>query len=138
MSEAPIPIITKGPDNKIIEINIFKAQLKFYDIQYNLYSDELNYDKLKLVLIQNDNNYNKYEQQFNLDDFYKINKYFKMFDSLKNLENDLIEIIKDNNIEITNIDNNEINLKIKVLSRHDNLVNIKLKKNELNEKEKLD
>lgn len=82
MSEAPIPIITKSPDNKIIEINIFKAQLKFYDIQYNLYSDELNYDKLKLVLIQNDNNYNKYEQQFNLDDFYKINKYFKMFDSL--------------------------------------------------------
>ena len=66
-----------------------------------------------------------------------MNKYFKMFDNIEELETDLISIIKDNNIEISNILENEIILQLKVLARNDNLVKINLQKVEINEKDKI-
>ena len=61
-----------------------------------------------------------------------------MFDKLNSLENDLIEIIKEKNIEIININSKEITILLKVLSHTDNLVNFQLEKIKLNETETMD
>ena len=66
-----------------------------------------------------------------------MNKYFKMFDDLNELENDLINTIKENNIEITNIIEKEILINLKVFARNNNIVTIKLKQAEINEKDKI-
>ena len=54
------------------------------------------------------NTYEKYKNELNLNYIKKLNKYFKMFDNINELENDLIDINKENNIEIANVSKNEI------------------------------
>jgi hypothetical protein len=61
-----------------------------------------------------------------------------MFESLKELSDDLIAIINDKKIEIEKCTNDNIILKINVMTRNNNIVNINLKKSELNQKEKYD
>ena len=133
--EAPIP---KKPDKEIKEIIKYKVELEFNQNNYELIISDINNDKIKFILLEKDNSCNKYEAIFNLEYFYLKNKYFKMFDKLNSLENDLIEIIKEKNIEIININSKEITIQLKVLSRTDNLVNFQLEKIKLNETETMD
>ena len=133
--EAPIPI-TKGLE-KSISINIIKTQIEYNNNIYILYLEKINDYKLKFILDKNEKDNLKYENEYELNDFYLKNKYFKMFDSLKDLETDLVEIIKENNICVIEI-NKEINLQLKVVSRKENIVNFKINKVELNQKEKID
>ena len=60
-----------------------------------------------------------------------------MFDDLNELENDLINTIKENKIDIIKATENEISFNLKVLSRNDNNVIFKLKKAEIDEKDKI-
>lgn len=68
-----------------------------------------NEEIIKFILMSKDiNTYEKYKNELNLNYFKKLNKYFKMFDNINELENDLIAINKENNIEIANVSKNEI------------------------------
>ena len=135
MEEAPC-IMFETPKND--EKNIFNTEILYNEISYTFSINKFNEDKLKFIILnKNSKDTKKYYNIFSLDDFKKMNKYFKMFDDLNELENDLINTIKENNIEITNIIEKEILINIKVLARNNNIVTIKLKQAEINEKDKI-
>ena len=96
------------------------------------------WNKLKFILLnKKTKDTKKYFSIYTLNDFKKLNKYFKMFDDLNELENDLINTIKENKIDIIKATENEISFNLKVLSRNDNNVIFKLKKAEIDEKDKI-
>ena len=136
--ESRIPIPISKDSSKFIPITIIKTQLEFNNNIYTFYLDKIGDLKLKFILVKNGRNCLKYENEYDLNDLHQKNKYFKMFDTLKDLQTDLIEIIKEKNICIKNINNKEIILQLKVISRKDNIINFQLSKVELNEKEKID
>lgn len=136
--ESPIPIRISKDSSKFLPITIIKTQLEFNNNIYTFYLDKIGDNKLKFILVKNGRNCIKYEHEYELNDFHLKNKYFKMFDTLKDLQTDLIEIIKEKNICIKSINNKEINLQLKVISRKDNIINFQLNKVELGEKEKID
>lgn len=130
-----ITMETPEPDN--IEINLLKKDLLFNNKQFNLNMEKINEDTIKLIILNNSNGCDKYEGEYNFKNFQLLNKYFKMFNNFDELINDLIEIIQENNIEITNETDNEIFINVKVMSRKDNIVKLCLKKKELYEKDKI-
>jgi len=135
MAEAPC-IMFETPENE--EKSIINKELVFKEMKFNFSINRINEDQIKFILLNKEiKDYKKYYNIFSLDNFKNMNKYFKMFDELSELENDLISIIKDNNIEIINVTKNEISINLKVLSRNDNIVTIKLKKAEIEEKDKI-
>ena len=135
MEVAPCPI-TKGFE-KEIEVNLIKSTIEYNQNFYSFSLNKINDNKLKFILFQ-DEKRSRYENQFDLNYFHILNKYFKMFDTLLDLEKDLIELIKEKNIKISNINNTkEAILQLTVFSRSDNIVNFKLLKIELNQKEKI-
>ena len=135
MEEAPC-IMFETPKND--EKNIFNTEILYNEISYTFSINKFNEDKLKFIILnKKSKETKKYYNIFSLDDFKKMNKYFKMFDDLNELENDLINTIKENNIEITNIIEKEILINIKVFARNNNIVTIKLKQAEINEKDKI-
>ena len=66
-----------------------------------------------------------------------LNKYFKMFDTLKELENDLIGLNNSKKIEISNVTETNFNLCINVLTLDNNKATISLNKCELSDKDKI-
>ena len=135
MEEAPC-IMFETPKND--EKNIFNTEILYNEISYTFSINKFNEDKLKFIILnKKSKDTKKYYNIFSLDDFKKMNKYFKMFDDLNELENDLINTIKENNIEITNIIEKEILINLKVFARNNNIVTIKLKQAEINEKDKI-
>ena len=135
MEEAPC-IMFETPKND--EKNIFNKEILYNEISYTFSINKFNEDKLKFIILnKKSKDTKKYYNIFSLDDFKKMNKYFKMFDDLNELENDLINTIKENNIEIKNIIEKEILINIKVFARNNNIVTIKLKQAEINEKDKI-
>ena len=136
--DAPSPIIeTEIPE--YIEKNIINIELSFNKITYILNINRINEDKIKFILNRIDIKevlYN-YQNTYSLENLKSMNKYFKMFDTLNELENDLISIIKENNIEINNVSDNQILLQLKILARNDNIVTIILKKVEIDDKYKI-
>lgn len=136
--EAPIPITPQSYEKEEPVINLVHFELKYKEIKYNCELNRIGNNKIEFVIFNEKNNCNKYKNQFSLQDFASINKYFKMFESLKELSDDLIAIINDKKIEIEKCTNDNIILKINVMTRNNNIVNINLKKSELNQKEKYD
>jgi len=132
--EVPELIIFTKNDNK--EITLMAFELENNGINYQCDMSMVNGDKIKFIIFDKKNKFNKYEQKFSLSDFININKYFKMFDSLKELGDELIGIIKDKKIEIENCEYNNITLKIHLMIRNNNFAFINLPKVELNENEK--
>ena len=120
------------------EKNIYNEVISYNEINYNFNINKLNEDKLKFILLnKKTKDTKKYFNIYTLNDFKKLNKYFKMFDDLNELENDLINTIKENKIDIIKATENEISFNLKVLSRNDNNVIFKLKKAEIDEKDKI-
>ena len=128
--EAPKPIMT--PENS--ENNFMNFNLTFNKNDYECIFYDINNEKIKII-IKSENN--KYQNILSFNDFKNLNKYFRMFDSLKELENDLIGLYNSQKIEISNIFENSLNLCINVLTLENNQVFIQLKKVELNDKEKI-
>ena len=126
--EAAEPIMTPS---KIIEIKFLELNLIFNNINYECCFYELD-EKIKINIIVDKV---KYENIILLNEFKNLNKYFKMFDNLKELKKDLIGLSNSKKIEIINISENEILLCINVLTLDNNKVIIELKKAELKDKE---
>ena len=135
--DAPHPIM-ETPLPKNTEKNIINIDLSYNNKTYCLSINIINEEIIKFISKnKNFNEYEKYEKEFNLEDFKNMNKYFKMFDNINELEKDLIPLIKENNVEIFNITKNECKLSLKVFTRIDNIVLIDLKKVEINDKENI-
>ena len=129
--ETPIPT----EDEKII-INI---KLLFKNNSFNLIIKKLKEDKICFIIpSKNSEEFKKYQIELTLEKLKEMNKFFKMFDTLDELEIELINIAKENGIQITEYTKNEIILNIKIFARNNNIVKIKLRKVEMNEKEKLE
>ena len=122
MSDDQQSIFMETPE----EDSLMIKEIMYKDIKYNLYINKKN-DKIKFSLL---NDFDKYEKEYILKDLHKINKYFKMFDNLENLVNDLIANISEykNDLQIINVNNQEFSINIKILAREDNIVKIVLKK----------
>lgn len=83
-----VPALTLETQEKIfIEFNLF-----YNTISYKCSFYDINNKKIKMNIISNDN-VDKFEKILDFDDFKKLNKYFKMFDSLNELEKDLLGLI---------------------------------------------
>ena len=79
----------------------------------------------------------KMNYELNFIKFKELNKYFKMFDSLKELEDDLTGLNKSGKIEILNVSEKKIDICINVLTLDNNKFIIELYKVELNDKDKI-
>jgi len=60
-----------------------------------------------------------------------------MFEILNELQDDLLEIIKDNNIEIINVSKDEIIIALKVSLKNDNVIKLKLQKIRIDDRDKI-
>ena len=132
-SPVMIPVI-KG--DTVEEENLMIKEIIFQDIKYD-FSINKACEKIKFILF---NDIEKYEKEFTLKNFHSLNQYFKMFDNIDELIKDLIDIIseKEDNTEIIYGNNQEISVKIKIKIRKDiKIVEIKLKKREINQKDKI-
>ena len=76
--EAPKPIMT--PENS--ENNFMNFNLTFNKNDYECIFYDINNEKIKII-IKSENN--KYQNILSFNDFKNLNKYFRMFDSIKEL-----------------------------------------------------
>ena len=97
---------------------------------------DINNKKIKLNILSFDN-FTKYESLLSLEDFKGLNKYFKMFDTLEELEKDLVGLYNSNKIQIESISENNLKLCFNVLTLENNRAIIALDKAELSDKDKI-
>ena len=118
---------------------INNIQLLFNRKKYYFSINEIN-DKIKFILINRDYNSNsEYQCINNYQDFIDINEYFRKFENINQISNELIHIIQENNFDIINETENIIEIQLLILSlSYNNKVKIVLTKmkNEENENEK--
>ena len=69
------------------------------------------------------NKSNQYIKEFNLNDFKELNKNFRIYDSLEEIEIDLINYINTKKFEVIQIKEDEAILKLTIISSKDNIVN---------------
>ena len=118
--------------------NVFNLDIILNDNHFDFKINKINDNKIAFIIKNKDiNKYTEYEKELTLENLQNINKYFKMFETLDELINDLISIIKENNIEIGIQSENIISIKLKIFARIDNVVVINLEKKEIKEKEKI-
>ena len=128
--EAPIPITSFENIEKIF----LSFNLVFNNIIYQCSFCEINNENFRINVISGKD---KYETELSFIEFKNLNKYFKMFDTIKGLENDLKGLSDSKKIDISNIFENRLDLCINVLTLEDNKVIIQLNKAELDDKEKI-
>jgi len=124
---------------KTVEINIINTELFYNKIKFDFSINKINEDKLRFILLNKNSNIfiEKYHAIYNLEQLKSINKYFKMFEKLNELQDDLLEIIKDNNIEIINVSKDEIIITLKVSLKNDNIIKLKLQKISIDDRDKI-
>ena len=128
--ETPNPISIKINETIFLNINLI-----FNSNSYSIDFYDINNEIIKIIAFSN--NSKKYIFTSYFKDFKQLNKYFKMFDTLKELEYDLIGLNKSKKIEIIKITETGLNLCINVLTLENNKVIITLKKEGINDKEKI-
>ena len=140
MEEQRLSIET--PFLKISNKNVFNSDITLNDNHFDFNINKINDSQIAFIILNKDiSNYTEYKKELTLEDFKNMNKYFKIFETIDELLNDLISIIKDNNIQIGIQSENivSIKLKLKFFSRIEdiNIVSINLAKREIKEKEKI-
>ena len=128
--EAPVPVTSFENIEKIF----LNFNLAFNNIIYQCSFCEKNNEKIRINVISGKD---KYETELGFIEFKTLNKYFKMFDTIKGLENDLKGLSDSKKIDISNIFENRLDLCINVLTLEDNKVIIQLNKAELDDKQKI-
>lgn len=98
--------------NLNFENNIF--QLSISTIDKNLIQFDLN-------CINNKSNH--YVKKFNLNDFKELNKNFRIYNTLEEIEKDLIKYINSKKFEVIQIKEEEAILKLTIISAKDNIIN---------------
>ena len=127
----------ENPNHKNIQKSLINKELLYNKIIFHFSIIQINEDKLKFILSSKDDNNIEYNNEYNYQNFLKMNKYFKMFDNINDLSKDLITLINDNNLEIINYSDDAITISINAFSRENSNVILELKKEEINDKEKI-
>ena len=130
--DAPIPFYetTKKPTNFEEEKNLLDFTLQLNKKAYNGSLKHIQGDKIKITITSSNYIFQMYEKEFNLYDFQNINRNFKVYDNINEIENDLIDYIKQNKIKITEVNKNKITLELTIIAQKDNIVNIKIERKE--------
>ena len=124
-------------DAKIQEYN--EKNLLDFSLYYNK-------EKYNCSLIEIENKYlkfkatfenEKYEAKFSFNDFLDMNKNFRIYDDLKELENDLVSYIKQDHMSIITIEDNILYFHLKIVAKSNDFISLKLNKiEEIKEDEK--
>ena len=69
------------------------------------------------------NKSNQYIKEFNLNEFKELNQIFRIYDTLEEIEKDLIKYIMTKKFEVIQIKEDEAILKLTIISTKDNIVN---------------
>ena len=112
------------PIHKNEEKILFNMPILFNDKKYSFNIYKINENKAKFNLSYKEYNDIEYQNIIIFQNFGNMNKYFRMFDNINDLLNDLISKFKENKFEIQNYTNNLITINIKFYSRYDNIDNI--------------
>lgn len=130
-------------ENPFISIEDKKEENEIFLITFNLENERYNCDMyiinekvIKFLIVDNNNKMNKYEKEYTLADFISINKYFKMFDDMEELSNELIEIIKEKKIKFVSCQDNNFILQININKRNNNIIQLNFPKVEVKLKDK--
>ena len=141
MADAPSPI---SMENRIItssgdsgEKHILDFSLKFNEESYSCTLKMIDNAIIKFILTSNKNSLLIYENEFDLSTFQMLNRNFKIYEDIIEIESDLVSYIKQNNLTISEIKEKEIILKLQLFSKKDNIAYIKLDKKKFNEKDKI-
>ena len=130
--EVKIPIFqTPNPNDFEEEKNLLDFSLKFNEKSYNCSIKEIKENKIKIIMILSNYPFQIYENEFNLYNFHNLNRNFRIYDNIKECTNDLISYIKQNKIRITDVQKKEIILELDIITKKDNIVNIKLNRKEI-------
>ena len=129
MDDAPFPVMeTKKPKN--IEVkNLLDFSLLFNEKSYKCSLKETEESYIKIIATLSKFPFNIYENEFNLYDFQSLNKNFRIYDDIKELENDLISYIKQNQIRISEFQGDKIILELTIIAKSDNIITITLNRN---------
>lgn len=131
MEEAPIPVIeTKKPDN-IEEKNLFDFSLLFNEKSYKCSLKEIEESNIKIIVSPSNCSFKIYEGEFTLYDFQNLNRNFRIYDNIKELENDLIGYIEQNKIKISEIQDNKLKLELTIIAKLDNIITIILNRSKV-------
>ena len=124
----------KTPDND--EKNLFDFSLKFNKKDYNCSLKEIG-DRYLNIIVTFDSQ--KYENIYNLADFQKMNKNFRIYDVIDEFEKDLINYINTKRLKIINIQNNKLLLELIIVAKSNFIIILELNRTDnTNEKEKSD
>ena len=124
----------KMPDND--EKNLFDFSLKFNKKDYNCSLKEIG-DRYLNIIVTFDSQ--KYENIYNLADFQKMNKNFRIYDVIDEFEKDLINYINTKRLKIINIQNNKLLLELTIVAKSNYIIILELNRTDnTNEKEKSD
>ena len=118
------------------EKNFLDFELSYNSKIYKGILSDVNNTKIKINILSFDN-FAKYESLLSLEDFKGLNKYFKMFDTLEELEKDLVGLYNSNKIQIDSLSENNLKICFNVLTLENNRVIIVLDKAELSDKDKI-
>ena len=141
--DAPTPMFLK-PNLKPIETietiekenNIADFSLNYNKMDYQCSLYNVNDSRLKFILKPHDNSLITYQNELDFSQFQELNRNFRIYENLKELGNDLISYIKQNQLIIDKQDNNLITLKLSLVAKKENIVIFNLNKKELPDKEK--
>lgn len=134
--DAPIPMFLKPIEAIEKENNIADFSLNYNKIDYQCSLYNVNDSRLKFILKPLDNSLITYQNELDFSQFQEINRNFRIYENLKELENDLISYIKQNQLIIDKQDNNLITLKLSLVAKKENEVMFNLNKKEMPDKEK--
>ena len=126
----------KPPTIIVTEEDFLDFSLTFNSINYRCYFTNVNGKKIKIRIFSEEFS-EKYEKELNLIDLKNLNKYFKLFDNLKEVQNNLVELKNSKNIKISKVSETNLDLCISVLTLNDNRVIITLNKGKVKMIERL-
>ena len=128
MDEVEIKMVTKKPNN-IEEKNLLDFSLFFNEKSYKCSLKEVEESNIKIIITLSNCPFQIYEGEFSFYDFKNMNRNFKIYDNIKELENELISYIKENKIKISDIQGNKLILELTLIAKLDNIVTIILNRN---------
>ena len=129
MDYAPVPAIETKKPNNIEEKNLLDFSLFFNEKSYKCSLKEIEESNIKIIIALSNCPFKIYEGEFSLYDFQNLNRNFRIYDNIKELESDLIGYIKQNKIKISDIQNNKLKLELTIIAKLDNIITFILNRN---------
>ena len=135
--EAPVILFNK-PTPIIEDKNLINTEVSINGEKFvfNIIIDKE--DKILFNLVNQDySSFAEYKKELTIDNFRNLNKYFKIFDTLDELGNELINLINENSFNFSYKSNEIMSLNLRICLKTINIVTINLEKCEIKHKEKI-